>query len=187
MSSYDYNDRKTYNNRPLIAGYVIVPIFVTWEMVNYYQMDRNNLETWTVKGHKILVAFDMVTEDRKENAMKVFWKDVRDNIKMNQYNPLLTSYEALTESGSGDRYEEDKAFEPDPVPSLERTVLLAQIIAELIEEVRALDPECGYILDLIKEGKANKEIIEELGYGASYGYTRIKDAHKTAKRLYDQD
>lgn len=187
MSSYDYNDRKTYNNKPLIDGYSIIPIFVTWEMVNYFHMDKDNLETWRIRGHKVLVAFDMVPTDKKENAMKIFWKDVRDNINMNQFDPMLTSYEGLVESTSDDHYEDDKAFEPDPVPSLERTVLLARIIDELIEEVRALDPECGYILDLIKDGKENKEIIEALGYGSTHGYSRIKDAHKTARRLYDQN
>lgn len=106
---------------------------------------------------------------------------------MSQYDPMLTSYEGLVEPTSDDHYDDDKAFEPNPVPSMERTVLLAKIIDDLIEEVRVLDPECGYILDLIKEGKANKEIIEELGYGSSYGYSRIKNAHKTARRLYDQN
>ena len=73
------------------------------------------------------------------------------------------------------------------MPSLERTVLLQQIIDELIEKVRAIDPECGTILDLLREGKENKDIITDLGYGTSYGYARIKDANTKAKELYYKD
>ncbi len=100
---------------------------------------------------------------------------------------MLCSYEELTEATADDHYGENKSYEPQETPSLERTVLLQQIIDELIEEVRAIDPECGTILDLIKEAKENKDIITNLGYGTSHGYTRIKDAHNKAKELYYKD
>lgn len=187
MTDYNYNDRKSYNNAPLKDGQAMVPIYVTWEMVKYYDMDPDNLETWNIKGHKVLVAFDIVKEEDKANAIKVFWKDVRDYMKQDKPDPMLCSYEELTEATADDHYSENKSYEPQETPSLERTVLLRQIIDELIEEVRAIDPKCGTILDLIREGKENKDIITDLRYGTSHGYARIKDAHKKAKKLYYKD
>lgn len=93
-------------------------------------MDPDNLETWNIKGHKILVAFDIVKEEDKSNAIKVFWKDVRDYMKQDKPDPMLCSYEELTEAAADDHYGENKSYEPQEMPSMERTVLLQQIIDE---------------------------------------------------------
>ena len=186
MSSYNYDNRKSYNNQPLKNGQAMVPIYVDWNMVRYYQMNPENLETWRIKGHKVLVAFTAVPASDKTNAMKIFWKDVRDHIDMNTVDPMLTSYEAMTSGTTDEHYAKDKSYEPQEVPSLERTTLLMHIIDELIEEVRAMDPECGKILTLVKAGYDNKKILTSLNCKKTYGYKKIKKAHRIAKELYNK-
>lgn len=136
-------------------------------------MDPENLETWNIHGHKVLVAFDIVEIEHKDNAMKLLWKNVRDHIKMNAYDPKLLSYEQFLEATVED---EESAFEPSPEPSLEETVLMRRIIDELIEQVRAYDPTCGKILDLIKADCSNQEIINRIGLKKSQAYKKIKEA-----------
>lgn len=156
MTDYNYNDRRSYNNAPLKDGQAMVPIYVTWEMVKYYDMDPDNLETWNIKGHKVLVAFDIVKEEDKANAIKVFWKDVRDYMKQDKPDPMLCSYEELTEPTADDHYSENKSYEPQEMPSLERTVLLQQIIDELIKDVRAIDPNAAPSWILSEKEKKTK-------------------------------
>lgn len=186
MSTYNYDNRKSYNNQPLKPGQAMIPVYVDWDMVRYYQMDPENLETWRVRGHKVLVAFTAVPEADKDNAMKIFWKDVRDHISMDSVDSTLTSYESMTSGTADDHYTEDKSYEPQEVPSLERTTLIMHIIDELIEEVRAMDPECGRILDLVKAGYDNKEILARLKCKKTHGYEKIKKAHKKARELYSK-
>lgn len=138
MANYHYDNRKSYNNQPLKPGQAMIPVYVDWDMVRYYQMNPENLETWRIRGHKVLVAFTAVPKADKDNAMKVFWKDVRDHISMDAVDSALTSYESMTSGTADDHYAEDKSYEPQEVPSLERTTLIMHIIDELIEEVRAI-------------------------------------------------
>lgn len=186
MANYNYDNRKSYNNQPLTPGQVMVPVYVDWDMVRYYQMDPENLETWHIRGHKVLVAFTTVPEAAKANAMKLFWKDVRDHISMDSIDPMLTSYEVLTSSTAQNHYTENKSYEPQPMPSLERTTLLIHIIDDLIKEVHAINPEYGKILDLVKTGYDTKEILASFKCKKTQGYEKIKKAYKTARELYNK-
>ena len=118
MANYHYDNRKSYNNQPLKPGQAMIPVYVDWDMVRYYQMNPENLETWRIRGHKVLVAFTAVPKADKDNAMKVFWKDVRDHISMDAVDSALTSYESMTSGTADDHYAEDKSYEPQEVPSL---------------------------------------------------------------------
>ena len=51
MANYHYDNRKSYNNQPLKPGQAMIPVYVDWDMVRYYQMDPENLETWRIRGH----------------------------------------------------------------------------------------------------------------------------------------
>lgn len=77
----NYDNRKSYNNKPLQEGETMIPIFISdWEMVKTCNMDRNNMETWRVGGQKITVAFTPARIEQKEVLMSLFWNDVREYI-----------------------------------------------------------------------------------------------------------
>lgn len=92
------------------------------------------------------------------------------------------SYEELTEWN--DDEENPKRFDPGASPSLEETVLLRMAIDELIEDVRAIDPIYGIVLDLVKEGYERKEIVKRLNLSQSQAYKKVSEAHAKAKELY---
>lgn len=179
----NYDNRKSYNNQPLREGETMIPIFISdWEMVRTYNMDRNNMETWRVGGQKITVAFTPARIEQKDTLMHLFWNEVREYIKEQVHADQHLSYEELTEWN--DDEENPKRFDPGASPSLEETVLLRMAIDELIEEVRAVDPIYGIVLDLVKEGYERKEIVKRLNLSQSQAYKKISEAHAKAKELY---
>lgn len=182
----NYDNRRSYNNQPLRDGETMIPVFVSdWEMVRIFSMDKDNMETWRINGHPILVAFTPARIDQKEHLMHLFWNEVRDYIREQVNFDNTLSYEELTEWSDDD--ENPKRCELAASPSPEDTVLLRIAIDELIEEVRAADLIYGIVLDLIKAGCERKEIVQMLDFSPSQAYKKIKEANIKAKELYYRD
>ena len=76
--NHNYDNRRSYNNFPLLDGECLVPILVDWEMVKHFNMCRDNLETWHIGPNKVLVAFAPVAIESKAAAIKTFYRDVRE-------------------------------------------------------------------------------------------------------------
>ena len=120
---------------------------------------------------------------KKKKASALFWNEVREYIKeqVHSDNNIL-SYEALTEWSDDD--DNPKRYEPASPETTENTVLLRIAIDQLIEEIRAIDPIYGIVLDLIKAGYERKEIVKKLDLSKSQAYKKIAEAHVLAKELY---
>lgn len=179
----NYDNRKSYNNQPLKEGETMIPIFISnWDMVRTYNMDKDNMETWRVGGQKIIVAFTPARIDQKDVLMKLFWNDVREYIKEQVHSDDHISYEALTEWNEDE--DNPKRYEPAAPGDLEESVLLRIAIDQLIEDVRAVDPVYGIVLDLIRLGYDRKDIVKKLDYSPSQAYKKINEAHAAARKIY---
>ena len=97
---HNYNDRRSYNNLPLHESENLVPIRVDWDMVKHFNMDRNNLETWKVGPHKVLVAFAPVPVEDKAAAIKNFNRDVREFYEAFQTEDVLSLDQFLEDAAS---------------------------------------------------------------------------------------
>lgn len=182
----NYDNRRSYNNKPLQEGETMIPIFISdWEMVKTCNMDRNNMETWRVGGQKITVAFTPARIEQKDVLMNLFWNDVRECIREQVHFDNTLSLDELMEWN--DDSDNPRRYEPATTPSLDETVLLQIAIDQLIEEVRAVDPIYGIVLDLIKEGYDRKEIVGRLNLSQSQAYRKVKEAHELARKLYYKD
>lgn len=177
----DFSNRRPFNDIPCKPGEVLVPFVVDREMVKYFGMNKDNLETWNFKGKKVLVAFTPVAEARKDDAMKIFNREVHE---------FLNQYAEQSDDLSLDKMHDDMADEdgkgkdPTGTASLEDTVFFGMMIKDLIAEVAQKNPKYGRILELIVEDYDRGEILSELNLGKSQGYEDIKRARDLAKELF---
>ncbi len=182
----NYDNRKSYNNKPLKDGETMIPVFIPERsMIKNYNMDRKNLETWRIDGVNITVAFTPARIEQKETLMSVFWAEVREYVREQVQYFEHYSYEALTEWDSDDN-DNSHHWDPASETDTEGSVLLRLAIDQLIEEVRAVDPVYGIVLDLIREGYERKEIVEMLDYEKSQSYRKIQEAQNKAKEIYNR-
>ena len=178
--NHNYDNRRSYNNLPLYPGECLVPIRVDWEMVKYFNMCQDNLETWHIGPNKVLVAFAPVKIEDKPAALKQFNADVREHFASFKSDDVLSLDQFMDEATS----EDGKGFEPASPENLEETVMLRMIIQDLLKKIHEINPKYGRILDLICEDYTKGQILDELGLGKSQGYTDIKAAQALAKKLY---
>ena len=178
--NHNYDNRRSYNNFPLLDGECLVPILVDREMVKHFNMCRDNLETWHIGPNKILVAFAPVAIESKAAAIKTFYRDVREYFASFHTDDTLSLDQFLEEAES----EDSKGFELASSENLEENVILRIIIRDLIKQVHNINPKYGRILDLICEDYTKGQILEELHLGKSQGYADIKAAQELAKKLY---
>ncbi|XAM37170.1 hypothetical protein TPHSE_14510 [Terrisporobacter petrolearius] len=177
----DFSNRRPYNDIPCKPLEVLVPFVVDWEMVKHFNMNKNNLETWKLNGKKVLVAFTPVAEEGKDQAMKIFNRQVHE---------FLNQYDEISDDLSLDKMFEDindedgKGKDPTGTTSLEDTALLGMVIKDLITEVCQQNSKYGCILELIAQDCDKGEILSELNLGKSQGYEDIKRAQAVAKDLF---
>lgn len=177
----DFSNRKPYNDISCKPGEVLVPFVVDLEMVKHFSMNRENLETWNFFGKKVLVAFTPVEETGKDDAIKIFNRQVHDFL--NQYAKKTNdlSLDKMLDDMAGD---DGKGKDPTGTASLEDTILLGIVIKDLIEEVAQKNSKYGRILELIAEDYVKGEILTELNLGKSQGYEDIKRAQTLVKELF---
>lgn len=177
----DFSNRRPYNDIPCKQGEVLVPFVVDWEMVKHFKMNQDNLETWNFCGKKVLVAFTPVEEAGKDDAMKIFNRQVHEFL--NQY--AEQSDDLSLDKMLDDMTDEDgKGKDPTGTASLEGTAFLGMVIKDLIAEVAQKNPKYGRILELIAENYDKGEILAELNLGKSQGYEDIKKAQTLVKELF---
>jgi len=177
----DFSNRRPYNDIPCKQEEVLVPFVVDWEMVKHFNMNRDNLETWKFYGKKVLVAFTPVTETGKDDAMKIFNRQVHEFL--NQY--AEQSDDLSLDKMFDDLADEDgKGKDPTGTASLEDTIFLGMVIKDLIAEVAQKNSKYGRILELIAENYDKGEILTELNLGKSQGYEDIKRAQTLVKELF---
>lgn len=79
MKTFDFNDKKLYNNMPLSKGMKIAPMVVEDRAISISMgMDPENMETFTSSYHggkPYLVTFIEVPEEEFENYMKVSFRN----------------------------------------------------------------------------------------------------------------
>ena len=79
MKTFDFSDKKLYNNMPLSKGMKIAPMVIEDRAVSISMgMDPKNMETFKSKNHggkTHLVAFIEVPEEDFENYMKVSFRN----------------------------------------------------------------------------------------------------------------
>lgn len=179
-NNHNYDNRRSYNNFPLLDGECLVPILVDWEMVKHFNMCRDNLETWHIGPNKVLVAFAPVTIESKAAAIKTFYHDVREYFASFHTDDTLSLDWFL----EGAESEESKGFELASSENLEENVMLRMIIRDLIKQIHNINPKYGRILDLICKDFTKGEILAELNLCKSQGYADIKAAQTLARKLY---
>ena len=180
----DYNNRKSYNNDPLKEDEVLVPVLISdRETASTFNLDRENMETWRIHGHRITVAFIPAPIEQKASLTKIFWDEVRDYITDLIGDDNLLSYELMTE-GAYDNEDNPHKYEPAPAPSPEYIHMLRDSIRHIITELRNEDPVYGIILDLICQEYERKEIVKELDLGKSQAYKKISEVHQKAKDIF---
>lgn len=177
----DFSNRRPYNNIPCKPGEVLVPFVVDWEMVKHFDMNKDNLETWNFKGKKVLVAFTLVAEAGKDDAMKIFNRQVHQILNQYAEQPDALSLDKMLDDMM-DEY--GKGKDPTGTASLEVTAFLGMVIKDLIAEVSQINSKYGRILELIVEDYDRGEILSELNLGKSQGYEDIKRARDLAKELF---
>ena len=177
----DFSNRRPYNDIPCKPEEVLVPFVVDREMVKHFNMNQENLETWNFYGKKVLVAFTPVAETGKDDAMKIFNRQVHEYLNQyaNQSNDL--SLDKMFEDMAS---EDGKGKDPTGSQSLEDTVFLGMVMKDLIEEVCQKNSKYGRILELIAQDYDKGEILTELKLGKSQGYEGIKRAQVLAKELF---
>ncbi len=177
----DFSNRKPYNDISCKPGEVLVPFVVDWKMVKHFKMNKDNLETWNFHGKKVLVAFTHVTEDGKDNAMKIFNRQVHEFL--NQYAEQADdlSLDKMLDDMLG---EDGKGKDPTRTTALEDTAFLGMVIKDLITEACQKNSKYGRILELIAQDFDKSEIMAKLHLGKSQGYEDIKRAQKLAKELF---
>lgn len=177
----DFSNRKPYNDILCKQGEVLVPFVVDWEMVKHFNMNQENLETWNFYGKKVLVAFTPVAATGKDDAMKIFNREVHE---------FLNQYATQSDDLSLDKMFDDmanddgKGKDPTGSESLEDTVFLGMVIKDLIEEVCQKNSKYGRILELIAQDYDKGAILTDLKLGKSQGYEGIKRAQALAKELF---
>ncbi|MBE6091508.1 MAG: hypothetical protein E7206_26470 [Clostridium beijerinckii] len=160
----DFSNRRPYNDVPCKPGDVLIPFVVDWEMVKHFNMNKDNLETWKFYGKKVLVAFTPVAEARKDDAMKIFNRQIHEFL--NQYTEQ--SDDISLDKMLDDITDEDgKGKAPIGIASLEDTAFLGMVIKDLIAEVGqknsnyvqliAQDYDKGEILSITKIKTVNQE------------------------------
>ena len=107
-TNHNYDNRLSYNNLPLQPGECLVPIRVDWEMVKYFNMCQDNLETWHIGPNKVLVAFAPGKIKDKPAALKQFNADVREHFASFKTDDVLSLDQFMDETAS----EDGKGFEP---------------------------------------------------------------------------
>ena len=177
---HQYAAEKTYNNQLPKQGEVIAPFVVTWEQVQYEQMDTRNLKTCTLQGgRKVLVAFTAVEAEKFNDMMRIFnfMADghVRVDDKMNNL-----SLDEIQENPTA------KYKEPAGISSAEEDYFAFIEMTELINEVAEKDAKSGAILTLLASGMEKSEILQELPYAKSQGYEKIKTAQRMAREVRDR-
>lgn len=177
---HQYAAEKTYNNQLPKQGEVIAPFVVTWEQVQYEQMDTRNLKTWTLRGgRKVLVAFTTVEAEKFNDMMRIFnfMADghVRVDDKMNNL-----SLDKMQENPTA-KYKESAG-----ISSAEEDYFAFIEMTELINEGAEKDAESGAILTLLASGMEKSEILQKLPYAKSQGYEKIKAAQRIAREVRDR-
>ena len=208
-------DRKPYDNRIVKPGEVLVPMMVDNDLINLYEMDKNNVRTWTKAGRKFMVAFYPVpTADEKiamsqlNSQLNEFLGEKRDARclipqpdgtkkvcpKKNGDNrckcvdcPYNGKYEREDESHvSLETLYEEYDMEVADNSDVEEIVILADSLASLLEQLEAKEPRYAKILTLVAAGYTSAEIIEKIELAKSRGYQEINNAMKLAKELYNK-
>lgn len=163
---------------------------MTKEMFKGKSILNDNLETWNIHGHKIPVSFAPIEVSTIDAWMPQFWSQVRiyiatgsteDSLSKIGHNDDL-SYDKFLDDAEGD--EDENGCNPAQTSTIEDTVLLGLAIKNLLNEVRAMNPKYGRILDLICEDYIKGKILDELVLCKSQGYADIKTAQALARKLY---
>ena len=71
-------ERKAYDNRTVKTGEVLVPMVVSDDLIDLYEMDRHNIRTWLKAGRKFMVAFYPVLAKDERIAMSQFNTQVNE-------------------------------------------------------------------------------------------------------------
>ena len=177
---YNFDDRRSYNDLPLMPGECLIPIVAPWEMVRHFKMNPDNMETWHYGSHKVPIAFAPVKLETKAANLKNFNADVREYLRKDvRFDEL--SLDAFLDAAES---ENDSGYDPTCVESFEEEVLLSLMLDDLIKEVSHQNHKYGRIIELLRDGYSKGEILTEMNLGRSQGYDDIRKAQNLAKELY---
>lgn len=181
-------------------------------------INLNNLETWRLGGRKILVGFIAVKKEHAETAIANFWNEVNAYIEATRKKRCLipdgkggfkrcprekscdqckeetfTSYElSLDEFMDGSEEDGEGSWDPtgdsNSESSMESSIALRITLAELINDLKALDPTMAKCITLLSEGYEKKEVIEALNLNVkkTQAYSFVEKCQKKAKEMYDK-
>ena len=205
--------RKAYDNRTVREDEVLVPMVVTDDLINLYEMDRHNIRTWQMGGRTFMVAFYPVPAAEEKIAMSQYYTQVNELLgerrdarclipqpdgtfkvcpKKNGDNrcsctncPDKTEYEREDKAlASLDKLYESYDYEVGEVSSFEETLILADSLNTLLQHLEEKEPRYAKIIKLIIADYTPGEIIDIIKLNKSRGYQEIKNAQKLAKELY---
>lgn len=181
-------------------------------------VNLNNLETWHLGGRKILVGFVAVKKEQAESAIANFWSEVNAYIEATRKKrcfipdgkggfkrcprekscdqckeETFTSYElSLDEFMDGSEEDGESSWDPtgdtNSENSMESSIALRITLAELINDLKVLDPTMAKCITLLSEGYEKKEVIEalDLNVKKTQAYSFVEKCQKKAKEMYDK-
>ena len=208
-------ERKSYDNRPVKPGEVLVPMIVDNELINLYDMDRHNIRTWTKAGVSYKVAFYPVPAKDEQLAMTQFNSQLNEllgekrdarclipqpdgSLKVcpkkngdNRCKCVDCPYNGIYERedkhhASLETLFEEHDFEVAGDTNVEEIVILSDSLESLLQQLETKNPRYAKIISLISDGFTSAEIIEKIELANSRGYQEINNAQKLAKELYNK-
>ena len=157
-------ERRSFDNRPVHEGEVLVPMMATQERIETLDVDKGNLRTWHNAGQAYTVMFYPVPKEFKNEAMSQFNCELNEYLGKNRDARCLIPQEDGTvkvcPKKNGDNHcackdcpyngvlerqdktdvslealMEENEYEPASTPSAEEEYMLAAMLEELLEEL----------------------------------------------------
>lgn len=180
----DLCKRRPYNDTPCGEGERLVPFFTTHEDAVNCQFNMKNLETWKIKGHKILVGFTPVKEPLFDAMLKVFYQDVHAFINRDSSSSKFISLSRMWD----DMLDEDNSS-CDPTATTEAEEMaraelgIRMLITYYDDAGEHQKAQCIQMLaDGFSKGEICKVVFPELKKSRAYDF--IKQTQREGYRLY---
>ena len=156
----NFSNRKSYNNAPLKAGEVLVPVAMTREDWKKNNVIFNNLEIWRFGRKSVLVAFAPVQADKFSSAMNIFNNDVQRILNPQEEKINDLSLDKMTEDLE---VGEKDSYDPTGTTELEDVYFLEIAIRDLIQYYYDhAEPKKGMVINLLWEGYSKADVAEQV-------------------------
>lgn len=180
----DFSSYRSYNDIPCREGEKMVPFFTTYKDAVERGFNMENLETWNIRGHKILVGFTPAEESLFDEMIRVFNQDVHE---------AIINYKHYSKNLSLDKMQDDILDEDGSDQDLTGTTEMEEVarvemgVGMLIEYYySAGESRKARCIQMLAAGYTKEEIhmflLSEVKKSRAYEF--IKKTQEEGYRLY---